>query len=60
MVAAAQFQSKILRRQTTPEEYRIYRAGLEWDLTDPIIIETRADLKSEHRWRDRLAPYQHQ
>src|SRR6516165_9369751 len=60
MVAVSQFQSKILRRQKTPEEYRVYRAGLEWDLTDPIVIESRDDLKSEYRWRDRLEPFHHQ
>lgn len=53
-------QTKILRRKTTPEEYRVYRAGLEWDLADPIVIETREDLKSESRWRDRMEPYHHQ
>jgi superfamily II DNA or RNA helicase len=54
------FQTKILRRKTSPEEYRVYRAGLEWDLTDPIVIEKREDLKSESRWRDRVDPYYHQ
>ena len=54
------FQTRILRRKTTPEEYRVYRAGLEWDLTDPIVIEKREDLKSESRWRDRVEPYRHQ
>ena len=53
-------QTRILRRKRTPEEYRVYKAGLEWDLTDPIVIEKREDLKSEHRWRDRLEPYHHQ
>ena len=38
----------------------MYRAGLEWDLTDPIVIEKREDLKSEYRWRDRMEPYHHQ
>ena len=38
----------------------MYRAGLEWDLTDPIVIEKREDLKSEYRWRDRVEPYHHQ
>ena len=38
----------------------MYRAGLEWDLTDPIVIEKREDLKSESRWRDRVEPYHHQ
>jgi len=59
-VSSSQLQTKILRRKTTPEEYRVYRAALEWDLTDPIVIETRDDLKSEYRWRDRLKPYHHQ
>lgn len=43
-----------------PEEYRIYRAGLEWDLTDPIVIERPEDFKSTYRWQDRLTPYHHQ
>ena len=38
----------------------MYRAALEWDLIDPIVIETREDLRSEHRWHDRLEPYHHQ
>lgn len=38
----------------------MYRAGLEWDLTDPIVIERREDLKSESQWRDRMDPYHHQ
>ncbi len=38
----------------------MYRAGLEWDLTDPIVIEKREDLKSEYRWRGRMEPYHHQ
>src|SRR4051812_11004049 len=60
MVDVSQFQSKILRRQRAPEEYRVYRAGLEWDVADPIVIESREDLKSEMRWRERLEPYHHQ
>ena len=59
-MSSSHLQSKILRLKTTPEEYRIYRAGLEWDLTDPIVIEKREDLKSESRWRDRVEPYHHQ
>ena len=38
----------------------LYRTALEWDLTDPIVIENRDDLKSEPRWRDRMEPYHHQ
>lgn len=56
----SQLQAKILRRKTGPDEYRVYRAGLEWDMDDPIVIEKREDLKSEYRWRDRLEPYHHQ
>ena len=43
-----------------PVEYQVYRAALEWDLTDPIIIESSADFKSTPRWRERLEPYHHQ
>jgi hypothetical protein len=60
MALAAHFQSKVLRRKRTPKEYQIYQAALEWDLTDPIIIENSNDFKSTPRWRDRLEPYHHQ
>jgi SNF2 family DNA or RNA helicase len=60
MVVASEFQSKILTHSTTPEEYRVYRAGLEWDLADPIVIESPDDVKSTKRWRDQLTPYHHQ
>jgi superfamily II DNA or RNA helicase len=60
MVAVSEFQLKILTHRTTPEEYRVYRAGLEWDLVDPIIIESSDDFKSTKRWRDQLTPYHHQ
>ena len=38
----------------------MYRASLEWDLTESIVIEKREDIKSEQRWRGRLEPYHHQ
>src|SRR5499427_7454297 len=58
--ATPEFQSKVLHPRPTPQEYDIYRAGLEWDLTDPIILEGPTDFKSQSRWRDRLKPYAHQ
>ena len=60
MPLVTEFQSKVLRRRRSPDEYRVYRAGLEWDLADPIVIENSDDLKSAQRWRDRLEPYHHQ
>ncbi len=60
MADTARFQSRLLSRAKTPDDYRVYRAGLEWDLTEPIVIESGEDLKSEHRWRARLTPYHHQ
>lgn len=61
MVASvAQIRTKVLRRQRAPDEYRVYRAALEWGLTDPIVIEGRKDFKSEHRWREQIEPYHHQ
>jgi SNF2 family DNA or RNA helicase len=58
--SSPEFQTKVLRRSVVPDEHSLYRAALEWDLTDPIVIETRADLKSEKRWLNRLKPYHHQ
>jgi superfamily II DNA or RNA helicase len=58
--SSSEFQTKILRRSVLPNEYKLYRAALEWDLTDPIVIETRKDLKSEKRWQSQLQPYHHQ
>jgi SNF2 family DNA or RNA helicase len=60
MDPAVEFQTKILRRKTAPDEYRVYRAGLEWDLVDPIVIESSKDFKSTPRWQDRLTPFHHQ
>ena len=58
--SSSEFQTKVLRRSVVPDEYKLYRAALEWDLTDPIVIETRKDLKSEKRWQNLLQPYHHQ
>jgi SNF2 family DNA or RNA helicase len=55
-----EFRSKILTRGNRPEDYATYRAGLEWDLTDPIVIESEEDFKSKPRWLERLTPYHHQ
>jgi SNF2 family DNA or RNA helicase len=60
MSTVAKLQTKILTRQSKPGEYNVYRAGLEWDLTDPIVIESSDDFKSTPQWRDRLKPYRHQ
>ncbi len=53
-------QIKPLQRSATPEEYLLYRAALEWDLIDPIVIEKREDLKSASKWKDKIEPYNHQ
>ncbi len=60
MQTSSKFQSKILSRQTQDDDYEVYRAALEWDLTDPIIIESADDFKSTQRWKDRFSPYHHQ
>lgn len=54
------FKSKVLKRAKDAEIYNLYRAALEWDLTEPIVIEDRGDLHSEKRWKDRVEPYHHQ
>jgi superfamily II DNA or RNA helicase len=60
MATTLEFHSKILRREQSPEAYRVYRAGLEWDLTDPIVMESADDFRSTPRWQERLTPYHHQ
>lgn len=60
MTAEAVWQTKILRAARSPEEYQIYKAALEWDLIDPVVIESRKDMKSEAQWRDRVEPFNHQ
>jgi superfamily II DNA or RNA helicase len=60
MQTPIEFSSKILRGQSDTTDYSLYRAGIEWDLTEPIVIESAEDFKSAPRWRDRLEPYHHQ
>lgn len=60
MIQPIEVQSKILRRSRGGDDYAIYQAALEWGLVDPIVIDTRDDLKSEVRWHDRVEPYHHQ
>src|SRR5262245_4923743 len=55
-----ELQTRPLRRAKDAQELKLYRAALEWGLTDPIVIEGRKDLKSEPSWLDRLTPYKHQ
>ncbi|MDD4333268.1 MAG: SNF2-related protein [Patescibacteria group bacterium] len=54
------FQAKTLKRATSLDKYNLYRAALEWDLVEPIVIEDREDMHSESKWRDRVEPYHHQ
>src|SRR5689334_17874662 len=60
MSTVSKFQSKILRRGAAQSDYDVYRAALEWDLADPIVIESADDFKSKQRWREKLTPYHHQ
>jgi SNF2 family DNA or RNA helicase len=60
MPSATKLNTRILTRQTERGDYEIYRAALEWDLTDPIVIQSSEDFKSTPRWRDKLTPYRHQ
>lgn len=60
MDLATEFQAKILSRRPRSEDYDVYKAALEWDLTDPIVIDNANDFKSTPRWQERLTPYHHQ
>ena len=58
--SASSLQFRQLRSSTDDDAYKLYRAALEWDLDDPIVIEDRNDLKSEASWRKSLEPFDHQ
>lgn len=55
----ASLRTKVLKRTTNLDAYTLYKAALEWSLTDPIIIEKREDLKSED-WKKQISLYDHQ
>ena len=54
------FQTKRLQRSSNGEEYSLYRAALEWNLIDPIVIENEEDLRSKQDWKDLVEPFHHQ
>lgn len=54
------FHIKPLVKADNAEDYNLYHAALEWDLIEPIVIESKDDMRSESKWRDRLEPYHHQ
>jgi|JI9StandDraft_1071089.scaffolds.fasta_scaffold04900_4 superfamily II DNA or RNA helicase len=54
------YQTPPLRRSNNYAEYQLYRAALEWDLDEPIIIENSSDMQSEPSWRGKFEPYEHQ
>lgn len=56
----ASFGTKLLQRSKNQTEYNIYKAALEWDLSDPIVIESQKDMRSENRWHERVKPFDHQ
>lgn len=60
MSTAKELQIKVLQREKKPGEYELYRAALEWDLIDPIVIESRDDLRSTARWQEQIKPFHHQ
>lgn len=59
-IPPSELQMKRLKRASDSAIYDLYQSGLEWDLTEPIVIEDRKDLKSEQTWREKLEPYSHQ
>lgn len=60
MTPEAKFQSIPLSKLGSAEDFAVYRAALEWDLTDPIVIESKDDFRSTPRWHEHLQPYHHQ
>lgn len=59
-MSVSPLQTRKLRRSETPAQYNLYKAALEWSLVDPIVIESKEDLRSEKQWREKLQPFSHQ
>src|SRR6267142_1084039 len=59
-MSVSPLQTRKLRRSETPTQYNLYKAALEWSLIDPIVIESKEDLRSQQRWREKLEPFHHQ
>jgi len=59
-ISTRKLKIKRLQKSSTADAYKLYKSALEWDLTEPIVIEDRKDLKSEHSWKSRVEPYYHQ
>lgn len=57
---SSNFQFKTLSRAENENAYYLYKAALEWNLVDPIVIENADDFKSKQEWREKLEPYHHQ
>lgn len=54
------FQYRTLSNTKNENEYKLYIAALEWNLVDPIVIESADDFISKKEWEDKLEPYHHQ
>lgn len=54
------FSDRRLPPAASEEAYHLYRAGLEWRLTAPIIIRSAEDILSAATWSDRVKPFHHQ
>lgn len=53
-------QAPVLKLARDDAAFALHKAALEWDLQEPIVIETEEDIKSRPGWRDVLEPYFHQ
>ncbi len=54
------FKTKKLQHSENTSDYSLYKAALEWNLIDPIVIENENDFRSKQDWRGLVSPFQHQ
>ncbi len=57
IIQPAKFRSL---KRSKHSDYDLYLAALEWGLTEPIVIDSRQDFRSESQWHESIEPYQHQ
>lgn len=57
MGSGQKLKTKILRRTKSSGEYAVYRAALEWGLTDPIVIKSRDDFNPNSAGKTGWSPF---
>jgi SNF2 family DNA or RNA helicase len=53
-------QWKLMSPARDSSDYKLYKAALAWDLTEPIVMRSEKDIRSRPSWEGKLEPFHHQ